>query len=478
MLRWSTLAAALAAFPQGGHTGELGLEAMALDVLSRWPTAPMAETERCGSETGQHCMVEEMVAQLRQRAHDTAAFAALPSACRQAEAESIPPVPPSAPQPEPPQGGAASEESVGITTTTPPADELPLSATGEEGDSVDEPAETVSEPEAEPEAEQQEQVDEPVVAVSDPETEPEEQQEQAEQEQEQEQQQVDEPTDAVPEPEPEPEEQQEQQEQQDACEDGFWRAGDEDECVAWTACSDELEVSIAGSPTSDQLCGRRLVADTVVHEAVDVEQFKAQMVTASGDASAVTILITSFEQIITCAMNVPGSVSDYESTAAQTQFRTGVAVALGVDLSAISELTIEDARRRRLLRRLEDGISSRVAISYDIVITDPTAAAIVAAATKDTAVFAVAFVEAVNAIGGGVLTLDVSLVNVEAPSITTTIEYDIVVQSDDPVAVAAVQTQLADPTVMATALSAATGTDILPDEVVGTMTATRLVAYA
>ena len=39
----------------------------------------------------------------------------------------------------------------------------------------------------------------------------------------------------------------------------------------------------------------------VVDATDDVEQFKAQMVTASGDASAVTILITSFEQIITCA---------------------------------------------------------------------------------------------------------------------------------------------------------------------------------
>ena len=46
-----------------------------------------------------------------------------------------------------------------------------------------------------------------------------------------------------------------------------------------------LEVTLAGSATSDQMCGQRLVADVVMPEAVDVEQFKAEMVTASGAAS-------------------------------------------------------------------------------------------------------------------------------------------------------------------------------------------------
>lgn len=279
------------------------------------------------------------------------------------------------------------------------------------------------------------------------------------------------------EPVEEAEEELQHEEAEVACEDGFWRVGDEDDCVAWTACSEGLEVSIVGSTTSDQVCGQRLIAETVVSEAVDVEEFKAQMATASGDASEVTILITSFEQTSTCATNVPGTVSEYESAAVQTQFRTGVAAALGVDLSAISELTVMDARRRRLLHRLQDGTSIGVTISYDIVITDPAVAAIVAAATEDTATFAVALVEAVNAIDGGGLSLEVSSVTVEAPSITTTIEYDIVVHTADPVAVAAVQTQLADPTVVATALSAATGTVILPTEVVGAITAASSYAH-
>jgi hypothetical protein len=259
-----------------------------------------------------------------------------------------------------------------------------------------------------------------------------------------------EPASIPPAPAPEPESQ---------CEGGFWRAAEGDACVAWTPCGADLQVSVAGSVTSDQICGVRLVANTVVPEAVDVEAFSAQMAVASGAASMVMIVITSFEQTITSATNVPGSVADYQSTAAQMQFRSGVAIALGVDLSAISELTVTDGRRRRL----QDGT---VTISYDVVVTDPTVAAEVATATRDTAAFSAALVEAVNDVGGGGLSLDVSSVTVEPPTISTAIEYDIVIQTADAAVASGVQEQLQDTAVMATALSAATGTTISASDVV------------
>ena len=251
------------------------------------------------------------------------------------------------------------------------------------------------------------------------------------------------------------------------CEGGFWRAAEGDECVAWTPCGVDLEVSVTGSATSDQICGLRLVADTVVAEAVDIEEFSAQMAVASGAASMVTIVITSFEQTITSATNVPGSVADYQSAAAQTQFRSGVALALGVDLSAIGDLSVTDTRRRHARRRqLQDGA---VTISYDVVLSDPTEATAVATATKDTAAFAAALVQAVNDVGGGGLALDASSVTVEPPTISTAIEYDIVIQTADAAVLEDVTEQMQDTDVMATALSAATGTTISASDVVATV---------
>ena len=249
------------------------------------------------------------------------------------------------------------------------------------------------------------------------------------------------------------------------CEDGFWRAAEEDECVAWTPCGPDLPVSVAGSDTSDQVCGVRLVAVTIVPEAVDLEQFSAHMAVASGAASMVTIVITSFEQTVTSATNVPGSVADYQSDAAQTQFRFGVALALEVDLSAISGLTVTDARRRQR-RQLQD---STVTISYAVVLTDPTVAMAVATATKDTDAFTTALVQAVNDVGGGGLSLDVSSVTVELPTISTAIEYDIVIQTADVTAVSGVQERMQDTSVIALALSAATGTTISQGEVSSTV---------
>jgi hypothetical protein len=198
-----------------------------------------------------------------------------------------------------------------------------------------------------------------------------------------------------------------------------------------------------------------------VPEAVDLEQFSVHMAVASGAASMVTIVITSFEQTVTSATNVPGSVADYQSGAAQTQFRFGVALALEVDLSAISGLTVTDARRRQR-RQLQD---STVTISYAVVLTDPTAAMAVATATKDTAAFALALVQAVNDVGGGGLSLDASSVTVERPAINTAIEYDIVIQTADVDVVTGVQEQMQDTSVIASALSAATGTTISQGEV-------------
>jgi hypothetical protein len=248
------------------------------------------------------------------------------------------------------------------------------------------------------------------------------------------------------------------------CDTGSWRSTPDADCLAWTPCGDGLKVTVAGSATQDQVCGVKLVASAVVPEAVDVSEFELQVAIASGAAGAVTILITSFEQTISSATRISGTLSDYETAAAKAQFRAGLADALSIELSAISELTITGARRRR--RQLQDSMGT-VTISYDVVLTDPTAAATAAAAAKDTATFTQALVQAVNDAGGGGggLSLEASAVAVEPPTISTAIEYDIVIATSDSTVVSDVQEQLHDTDVMATALSAATGTTILADQV-------------
>ena len=245
------------------------------------------------------------------------------------------------------------------------------------------------------------------------------------------------------------------------CEMGYWRSSPEASCIAWTSCNDGLVVTVTGSTTQDQICGVKLVGTTVVSEAVDARKFESQLAIASGVAEAVTILITSFEQIVSCVVRVPGTVSSWNVPAAKAQFRTGIANALGVQSSLVSELIIADARGRRLQDEL-------VAISYDVVLRDPTTAATVAAVVKDTSAFSQALAHAINEAGGG-LSLDGSDVTVEPPAISTTIEYDIIIATADTTVVSSVEEQLQDTAVMATALSAATGTSIAADEVVATV---------
>ena len=61
-------------------------------------------------------------------------------------------------------------------------------------------------------------------------------------------------------------------------------------------------------------------------------------------------------------------------------------------------------------------------------------------------------------------------VTVEPPTISTTIEYDIIIATADTTVVSSVEEQLQDTAVMATALSAATGTTITPNEIESTVT--------
>ena len=255
-------------------------------------------------------------------------------------------------------------------------------------------------------------------------------------------------------------------EPQTECETGYWRSAADADCVAWTPCGDDLKVTVAGSTTQDQVCGVKLTAMTVFPESVDTSEFEVQVAIASGAPGTVTIVITRFEQTISSATRVPGTLFDYETAAAKTQFRAGVADALSVDLSSVSDLTITDARRHR---RLQDGT---LTISYDVVLTDPMIAATAAAAAKDTATFSQALVQAVNDAGGGGLSLDPSAATVEPPEIRTAIEYDVVIASADTAVVNSVQEQLQDRGVMAAALSAATGTAVLAGEVESTVAQT------
>jgi hypothetical protein len=163
------------------------------------------------------------------------------------------------------------------------------------------------------------------------------------------------------------------------CSDGFFSSthagGAFEECVTWSACDEGTEVSIAGTTSTDQVCGLKLVASAVVPMAIsDMDAFKAQIASESGSPDAV-VQITNFEQQVASAATLPGSASDYESDDAKTQFRTGVATALGVDLAAVSDITVTSSTGRRLLnsnssggeaRRLQ---SSSVSISYVVTVT-------------------------------------------------------------------------------------------------------------
>jgi hypothetical protein len=219
-------------------------------------------------------------------------------------------------------------------------------------------------------------------------------------------------------------------------------------------------VSLAGSSTRDRICSVTVTASALIASTVtDVNAFKAAVAAASGAEGAV-VAITSFEQTAALEAQVPGSLADYEAPAAQLQFRTGVASALSVDLSAVSELTVVATRRRRLAtviavsrataaaaaaaaaaalspqplrRRLEDDPS--VTISYDVTVEGPSAAADVAAATADLTTFAQALTEAINQVPGGSLSIDASLVTLAPPVISTAIEYEVIVETTDPEAV-------------------------------------------
>jgi hypothetical protein len=233
-------------------------------------------------------------------------------------------------------------------------------------------------------------------------------------------------------------------------------------------------VVLVGSSTRDQQCGvtHTVAASTAVPAAVqDIDAFKASIISGMEGA---TVEITSFEQKAELEAQVPGTLADFASDAAKTQFRTGVAVALGVDLSAVSELTVTRGRRRRTAedasgataghgRRMLQATGS-VSIAYEVVVQDPLTAALIARATEDTTGFAQALAEAVN--DSGVMTLDSSQMTVSAPAISTTIEYEVTVQTADAQVAAAIEAQLRDTTLLASALSAATGVTVSASDVV------------
>ena len=81
------------------------------------------------------------------------------------------------------------------------------------------------------------------------------------------------------------------------------------------------------------------------------------------------MLLVLFEQKISSAATVPGTVADYDSAAARMQFKRGVAAALEIEVSAVSDLVISAAGDRRRLQ------SGSVSIAYTTTLTDPGAAA-------------------------------------------------------------------------------------------------------
>eukprot|EP01043_Picozoa_sp_COSAG02_P059471 COSAG02_NODE_7589_length_2945_cov_1.875264_1_plen_546_part_10 len=202
----------------------------------------------------------------------------------------------------------------------------------------------------------------------------------------------------------------------------------------------------------------KLVASTLVPAAItDVDAFKAEVAGSSG-ADGTVVEITHFEQEIETAASLPGSTADYETYEQQLVFRRGVATALGIGLESVSELAVAAGGDRRRLQ-------SSVSVSYVILISDTSLAAEVADATQDTSAFVEALVTAVNDERSPENQIDLADVSVDEPSISTDIQYEVIIQTSDSDVVESVQAELSQTSVIAAAL-ANLGVDVDASELV------------
>ena len=256
---------------------------------------------------------------------------------------------------------------------------------------------------------------------------------------------------------------------------GFWAVdgGVASACAAWTPCGAGMSISIDGTESKDQVCGLKVVASLAVPGAVaDINQFMSaiQSATATGGADVV-VEIKSFEQKVESTASVPGTASDFSSDAAQVQFKAGVLAAVG-GVGTVGTLCIDGqsctagscsacAGRRRLSDDSRRRLQSSVNIAYDVTVDDPTVAAAMVVATRDTSAFAATLVSAINdaaPLTGGIAPIDARLVSVAEPVMTTVIAYEVTVITADPADLAAVSSTLSSASSLTSALSAAVDT--------------------
>ena len=274
------------------------------------------------------------------------------------------------------------------------------------------------------------------------------------------------------------------------------------DCIPWTPCAPDVQVSTNGTDLSDQKCGVRVGLTTNVQGAIAsglttnakgeivsggfLEAIRLAMSSAPGssvDPATITVGLTAFKQTVETEAVVPGSVDDYadptnEASAGYVrtlQFRTGVSATLGVDLDQISDLTVSSTGLRRLSvhgRQLQSG--SSVSINYEIIVTEPALAASVATKAANTSAFAAALVSNVNAAGAQLVVaglisqadldaipvMNVSDVVVAQPTIETEIEYSVAIETTDPSVGETISGSLGDPQAVSAALYTATGASV------------------
>jgi hypothetical protein len=150
--------------------------------------------------------------------------------------------------------------------------------------------------------------------------------------------------------------------------------------------------------------------------------------------------ITEYKQVLSSEVQLPGTVSDYNSDVARADFIAGVASALSIDASAVRSLTFTASRRLRrrqlvsravvthgprvALRRgrrqlqVDAGTSTSVDASYEVVTSDPLVATHLVAVAADAAAFTETLVMELNRPGTALPTLEAAQVTVAAPTVT------------------------------------------------------------
>merc|ERR1711865_260874 len=178
-----------------------------------------------------------------------------------------------------------------------------------------------------------------------------------------------------------------------------------------------------------------------------------------------SVVITKFEQKAQASANLPGSATDFESTAAQAQLKTGLANAAGVSINAVAITSITDSRRRRL--------ATGVAINYAVTTTDPASAtAVVDAMTSET--FSATFVSTVNSAGTAIGPLSASDVVVTEPEFITSMDFTVSVAADNTASATALQDSIVSTTSDSNGMAALADTA----KVAGTSTISTVTAVA